>query len=99
MFSSCNVARLMAISRTKATRIMTIVCMSQTVASGRLNCQCFCHQRGFDERHLVQALHHTTHRTAFQKKLIQQHLMRNVLADLAIEAEAARSASNILGRY
>ncbi|MCP4328357.1 MAG: DNA alkylation response protein [Alphaproteobacteria bacterium] len=38
---------------------------------------------------LVQALHHTAHRTAFQKKLVQQPLMRNVLADLAVEAEAA----------
>ncbi len=38
---------------------------------------------------LVQALHHAGHRTAFQKKLIQQPLMRNVLADLALEAEAA----------
>lgn len=38
---------------------------------------------------LVQALHHTGHRSAFQKRLIQQPLMRNVLADLAIEAEAA----------
>ena len=38
---------------------------------------------------LVQALHHTSHRTAFQKKLIQQPLMRNVLADLALESEAA----------
>ncbi len=38
---------------------------------------------------LVQALHHTTYRVAFQKKLIQQPLMRNVLADLALEAEAA----------
>jgi putative acyl-CoA dehydrogenase len=38
---------------------------------------------------LVQALHHTQHRTAFQKKLNQHPLMRNVLADLALEAEAA----------
>jgi putative acyl-CoA dehydrogenase len=38
---------------------------------------------------LVQALHHTTHRSAFQKRLVQQPLMRNVLADLALEAEAA----------
>ena len=38
---------------------------------------------------LVQALHHTTHRSAFGKLLIQQPLMRNVLADLALEAEAA----------
>ena len=38
---------------------------------------------------LVQALHHTAHRTAFQKKLIDQPLMQNVLADLAVESEAA----------
>ena len=47
---------------------------------------------------LVQALHHTTHRTAFQKKLIQQPLMRNVLADLAVEAEAALALTLRLGR-
>ncbi|MEX3011137.1 acyl-CoA dehydrogenase family protein [Hoeflea sp. TYP-13] len=38
---------------------------------------------------LVQALHHTSNRSAFQKRLIQQPLMRNVLADLAVESEAA----------
>jgi putative acyl-CoA dehydrogenase len=38
---------------------------------------------------LVQALHHTTYRSAFGKPLIQQPLMRNVLADLALESEAA----------
>ena len=38
---------------------------------------------------LVQALHHTTYRSAFGRPLIQQPLMRNVLADLALEAEAA----------
>ena len=38
---------------------------------------------------LVQALHHTTHRTAFRKRLVHHSLMRNVLADLAVEAEAA----------
>jgi len=47
---------------------------------------------------LVQALHHTTHRSAFQKKLIDQPLMRNVLADLAIESEAATALSLRLGR-
>ena len=47
---------------------------------------------------LVQALHHTTHRTAFQKKLIDQPLMRNVLADLAIEAEAALALTLRIGR-
>ena len=37
----------------------------------------------------VQALHHTRHRTAFQRRLIDQPLMRMVLCDLALEAEAA----------
>jgi len=38
---------------------------------------------------LVQALHHARHRRAFGKLLIEQPLMRNVLADLAVESEAA----------
>jgi putative acyl-CoA dehydrogenase len=38
---------------------------------------------------LSQALHHARHRTAFQKKLVDQPLMTNVLADLALEVEAA----------
>ncbi|HSM86497.1 MAG TPA: isovaleryl-CoA dehydrogenase [Candidatus Limnocylindrales bacterium] len=38
---------------------------------------------------LVQAVHHCRHRKAFGKLLIEQPLMRNVLADLAIESEAA----------
>ncbi|NOJ82638.1 MULTISPECIES: isovaleryl-CoA dehydrogenase [Myxococcus] len=37
---------------------------------------------------LVQAIHHTRHRVAFGKRLIDQPLMRNVLADLALELEA-----------
>lgn len=36
-----------------------------------------------------QALHHATHRSAFGKRLLEQPVMRNVLADLAIESEAA----------
>ena len=47
---------------------------------------------------LVQALHHTAHRTAFQKKLIDQPLMKNVLADLAIEVEAALALTLRVGR-
>jgi len=38
---------------------------------------------------LVQALHHTSHRSAFGSLLIDQPMMRNVLADLALESEAA----------
>jgi putative acyl-CoA dehydrogenase len=38
---------------------------------------------------LVQAVHHARHRRAFGKSLSQHPLMRNVLADLALESEAA----------
>ena len=38
---------------------------------------------------LVQAIHHARHRKAFGKFLIDQPLMQNVLADLALESEAA----------
>jgi putative acyl-CoA dehydrogenase len=38
---------------------------------------------------LVQAIHHTRHRRAFGALLADQPLMRNVLADLALESEAA----------
>ncbi|WP_327361291.1 acyl-CoA dehydrogenase family protein [Streptomyces sp. NBC_01296] len=38
---------------------------------------------------LTQAVHHTEHRSAFGARLIEQPLMRNVLADLALESEAA----------
>lgn len=38
---------------------------------------------------LSQAIHHATYRHAFSKALVDQPLMQNVLADLAIESEAA----------
>src|SRR5262249_40770606 len=38
---------------------------------------------------LDEALHHARHRTAFGKRLAEHALMANVLADLALEAEAA----------
>ena len=38
---------------------------------------------------LAQAIHHTSHRRVFQKTLIDQPAMRAVLADLAVEYEAA----------
>ncbi|MGO1771194.1 isovaleryl-CoA dehydrogenase [Halomonas sp. AOP42-D1-22] len=37
----------------------------------------------------AQAIHHATHRHAFGARLSEQPLMQNVLADLAIESEAA----------
>lgn len=44
---------------------------------------------GLMRQALVQAVHHARHRRAFGKLLIDHPLMRNVLADLAIESEAA----------
>src|SRR5471032_3044874 len=38
---------------------------------------------------LIQAVHHARHRRVFGARLIDQPLMRNVLADLALESEAA----------
>ena len=44
---------------------------------------------GLMRQALSQAMHHTAQRAAFGKPLIEQPLMQNVLADLAIESEAA----------
>src|SRR5260370_13754240 len=38
---------------------------------------------------LNQALHHAAHRQAFGRRLLEQPLMQNVLADLSLETEAA----------
>jgi putative acyl-CoA dehydrogenase len=47
---------------------------------------------------VVQALNHAGHRAAFGKELIDQPLMRNVLADLCVESEAATVAAMRLAR-
>jgi putative acyl-CoA dehydrogenase len=47
---------------------------------------------------LSHAMHHASHRSAFGKRLIDQPLMRNVLADLALESEAATALSLRLAR-
>jgi putative acyl-CoA dehydrogenase len=44
------------------------------------------------------ALHHTAQRRAFGKPLAEQPLMRNVLADIAIESEAATALAMRLAR-
>jgi putative acyl-CoA dehydrogenase len=46
----------------------------------------------------ARAIHHASHRRAFGKLLIDQPLMRNVLADLALESEAATTAMMRLAR-
>ncbi len=47
---------------------------------------------------LANALWHTAHRTAFQRKLIDQPLMQSVLADIAIESEAATALTFRIAR-
>ncbi|WP_430331458.1 acyl-CoA dehydrogenase family protein [Rhodococcus sp. ACT016] len=42
---------------------------------------------------VTQATHHAVHRSAFGAHLIDQPLMRNVLADLAVESEAATTVA------
>jgi putative acyl-CoA dehydrogenase len=44
---------------------------------------------GFMRSGLAQAVHHARHRRVFQRALIDQPMMRTVLADLALELEAA----------
>jgi putative acyl-CoA dehydrogenase len=48
---------------------------------------------GMMRQALTQAVHHCAHRSVFQKKLIDQPMMTNVLADLALEVEAATALS------
>ena len=47
---------------------------------------------------VVNATHHTAHRQAFGKLLIDQPLMRNVLADLCVESEASTALAMRLSR-
>ena len=53
---------------------------------------------GLMRQSLSLALNHTAQRKAFDKLLIDQSLMRNVLADLALESEAACALSIRLAR-
>jgi putative acyl-CoA dehydrogenase len=53
---------------------------------------------GLMRQAVAQATHHAAHRTAFQRRLKDQPLMTNVLADLAIEAEAAAALAFRLAR-
>ena len=46
----------------------------------------------------VQALHHAHHRSAFGARLSEQPLMQNVLADLALESEAAMTLTMRMAR-
>ncbi len=50
---------------------------------------CMLGSAGLMRMALAQALHHCRHRRAFGRPLVEQPLMRNVLADIALEVEAA----------
>ncbi|KOY58672.1 acyl-CoA dehydrogenase family protein [Streptomyces sp. XY332] len=64
--------------------VRTIIGM---VAATRLDC--VLGSAALMRQALTQAVHHAEHRSAFGARLIEQPLMRNVLADLALESEAA----------
>ena len=49
-------------------------------------------------RAVAEATHHAAHRLAFGRVLAEQPLMENVLADLAVESEAATAAALRLAR-
>jgi putative acyl-CoA dehydrogenase len=64
--------------------VRTIIQMVQLT---RLDCAVA--SAGLMRMALAQALHHARHRIVFQKRLVDQPLMAIVLADMALEAEAA----------
>jgi putative acyl-CoA dehydrogenase len=53
---------------------------------------------GMMRQAVAQAIHHAEHRRAFQKRLVDHALMANVLADLALESEAATVLTMRLAR-
>ncbi|MGG8410095.1 acyl-CoA dehydrogenase family protein [Streptomyces sp. 12297] len=59
----------------------------EMVAATRLDC--VAGSAALMRQALTQAVHHAAYRSAFGGKLIDKPLMRNVLADLALESEAA----------
>ena len=64
--------------------VRTIIEMVQLT---RLDCAIA--SAGFMRVALAQAVHHTRYRRVFQRKLVDQPMMRTVLADLALQVEAA----------
>ena len=73
--------------------IATII---EMVTATRLDCAVS--SAGLMRLGLAIALHHTRHRTVFQRKLAEQPIMGAVLADLALDAEAATALAFRLAR-
>jgi putative acyl-CoA dehydrogenase len=73
--------------------------VSQILAMGNLTrLDCALGTSGLMRQGLSLALNHTAQREAFGKRLIDQPLMKNVLADLALESEAATALALRLAR-
>jgi putative acyl-CoA dehydrogenase len=71
----------------------------QILAMGALTrLDCALGTAGLMRQALSLAIHHTSQRQAFGKTLIEQPLMRNVLADLALESEAATALAMRVAR-
>ena len=71
----------------------------QILAMGALTrLDCALGTAGLMRQALSMALHHTSQRQAFGKRLVDQPLMKNVLADLALESEAATLLAMRLAR-
>jgi putative acyl-CoA dehydrogenase len=68
----------------------------EMVSHTRLDC--VLGSTGIMRQGVLQAIHHARHRTAFGRLLADQPLMTNVLADLALESEAATTAALRLAR-
>ena len=59
---------------------------------------CVLGSTGLIRRAIAEATHHAAHRSAFGKLLVEQPLMRNVLADLCLESEASTALAMRLAR-
>lgn len=73
-----------------------LVALLEMAATTRLDC--VLGSSALLRQALVQGVHHARHRHAFGKPLLGQPLMRNVLADLALESEAATALALRLAR-
>ena len=87
--------RLGAARRRGGAGVRTII---EMVDRTRLDCSLG--SAGLMRHGLTQAIHHARHRAAFGKALDDQGIMLRVLADLALESEAATSAAlRLAGAY
>ena len=75
---------------------MRIATILEMVALTRLDCMTG--SAAIMRQALTQAIHHSRNRMAFGRLLADQPLMRNVLADLALESEAAIALSMRVAR-